>query len=152
VATAVAIISVVATAAVAIAVPFINTWLERQRMRYESSQERFGELRTLIDEAAQRFTDAQTVIVELMTISVGSQKAGAADRLTKLAKAVFRDNTRLALRLGGEHRVYRAHIEAMSPSTRSRRGCESRGMIQRRRIATLSDAESGRSCMSRSNS
>jgi type II secretory pathway pseudopilin PulG len=69
---AIAIISVVATAVVAIVVPFINARLEQQRLQYQATQERFSELRTLLDEAAQRLTEAQTVIVELITRSGGS--------------------------------------------------------------------------------
>jgi acyl-CoA reductase-like NAD-dependent aldehyde dehydrogenase len=116
VADAVAIISVLSSAAVAISVPFINAWLERQRLRYQTSQERFAELRTLLDQSAERLTETQTVLVELLSQGLGkpTRREGAKQRLTELAIEVFQDNARLALRLGGDHRIYQAHSEAMS--------------------------------------
>jgi hypothetical protein len=110
---AVAIISVVSTAVVAISVPFINAWLERQRLRYQGTQERFAELRTLLDEAAQRLTEGHTVLVQLISAAAGKSGKGVENRLTELAVEVFEDNTRLALRLGGGHRLHQAHAEAM---------------------------------------
>jgi hypothetical protein len=107
----VAIISVVSGATVAIVVPFISARLERQRLRYEGSQERFTELRQLLDGAAERLIESLTVLTRFMTPEPDVPLPG--DRLTELAVDLFRDQTRLALRLGGDHEVVSAHRDAM---------------------------------------
>jgi hypothetical protein len=82
----------------------------------ESRTFRGAELRTLLDQSAERLTETQTVLVELLSQGLGkpTRREGAKQRLTELAIEVFQDNARLALRLGGDHRIYQAHSEAMS--------------------------------------
>jgi hypothetical protein len=95
---------------VAIIVPFVVAHLERERLRYQVGLERFGELRTLLDGAAERLIEAVTILVRIMT----APSDAVSDRLTELAVEVFRDQTRLSLRLGGEHEVVVTHQAAMS--------------------------------------
>jgi hypothetical protein len=111
----VAIVSVVSSATVAVAVPFIGARLERQRLRYQQSQERFAELRAQLDVAAEHLTEGVGTIVELISATNGLvTQDDLSHRITELAHTLFQDNTRLALRLGAESEVCLAHNQAMS--------------------------------------
>ena len=124
-ANAVAIISILSTAVVAIIIPFISARLERQRLRFQATQERFAELRTLLDQACQRLTEGQTVLARLIAerLDKSSHEERPEERITELAVEVFQDNTRLALRLGGGHSLHQAHTEAMSVLLRVEAQC-----------------------------
>ena len=62
---AVAIVSVVAGASVAIAVPFINIRLEGRRLRHQTAEEQRKELRGLLDDAAVHLLEAVAAMVEV---------------------------------------------------------------------------------------
>jgi hypothetical protein len=113
----VAIISVVSGATVAMVVPFISARLEQHRLQQQRLQERFAELRTLIDGAAERLIEGQTVWSRMMAIAhadAPGELANLGTRFTELAVDVFRDHTRLSLRLGNDHELVAAHREAQS--------------------------------------
>jgi hypothetical protein len=110
----VAITSVVASATVAIVVPFISARLEQRRLQSQLTQERFAELRTLLDGAAARLFETMGVFVMVISARAGgSAQDRPIERLTELAVEVFRDNVRLSLRLGGGHDVVVTHMHAM---------------------------------------
>jgi hypothetical protein len=113
----VAIISVVSGATVAVTVPFISARLEQHRLREQRTQERFAELRTLLDGAAERLIESQTIWSRMMAVAhkgASGELAELGERFTELAVEVFHDGTRLFLRLGEDHEVVTAHRDAQS--------------------------------------
>ena len=110
----VAIVSVASSATVAVAVPFINARLEQRRLDYEVTQERFGELRTLLDQSAEHLIDSLGDFATIAMRASGDPiPKRPLTRLVELSTEVFRDNTRLALRLGYQHGIVIAHTNAM---------------------------------------
>jgi hypothetical protein len=133
-ANAVAIISVVSTAVVAIAVPLISARLERRRLAWQSRQAQLDELRRLLDDATLRIQEATVVLWEILdvpfpqgpprtmqrlatmersTFSEGalSRIGGLADRYEHKFQEITQDETRLSLRLGPDDSVTKAHAE-----------------------------------------
>jgi hypothetical protein len=111
----VAIISVVSGATVAVAVPLINARLEQNRLREQRTQERFAELRTVLDGAAERLIEGHTVWSRMMAVAhkgASGELADLGERFTEVAVEVFRDDTRLFLRLGESHEAVAAHQDA----------------------------------------
>jgi hypothetical protein len=64
-ATVVALVSVVSSATVAIAVPFINSLLERRRLRQQSLNARLDEVRRLLDSAVQHLFKGYWVLFDI---------------------------------------------------------------------------------------
>jgi hypothetical protein len=65
VAEAIAIVSIVSGAAVAVLVPFINARLERSRLVHQSQDARLEELRGILDAALQQLYVAATIFYEI---------------------------------------------------------------------------------------
>jgi hypothetical protein len=108
----VAIASVVSTASVAIAVPFITSRLEQKRLRYRATGERLSELRGLLDDAAVHLTQALASLHDLEQTSQEERREAAGEQLVQLNDQVFRDNIRLSMRLGREHVLVASHQRA----------------------------------------
>jgi hypothetical protein len=106
---AVAIVSIVSGATVAIAVPFINAMLERRRLRWQSEKARFDELRALLDAAIVHAYEAWTVVYEWEQVEGQKDPQSAEwspERLRALASSmtakfdeVQRDQFRIDVRL-----------------------------------------------------
>jgi hypothetical protein len=130
----VAIISVLSTAAVAIAVPFINARLERRRLAWQSKQAQLDDLRRLLDDANLRIQEATGVLWEILDVPFPQGPPRTMDRLATMERSTFsedelsrigvladryertfqeitQDGTRLDLRLGPDDSVTRAHAE-----------------------------------------
>ena len=108
----VAIASVVSTATVAIAVPFIGAQLERRRLHSQARAERLSELRILLDDSAVHLSQALWGLHELEQDFKPKHREVVADHVVELADQVYRDNVRLSLRLGREHPIFLAHDKA----------------------------------------
>jgi hypothetical protein len=114
VADTVAIVSVASSATVAVAVPFIGAQLERRRLNYQVTQERFGELRTQLDQSAEHMIDGVGVLATIAGWRPDAPRDEMpVDRLGELAIVIFQDNTRLGLRLGYDHGIVMTHSDAM---------------------------------------
>jgi hypothetical protein len=120
----VAIASIVSGATVAVGVPFISSRLERRRLSWEGHQRRLDELRSLLDTAALRFTDALNLFYEINMQINNPPEGDFHPRLTKLAtenteKAdeIMRDGVRINLRVGSDAPVAKAHGRAMTIHT-----------------------------------
>jgi hypothetical protein len=117
---AVAIVSIVAGATVAIAVPFINAMLERRRLRWQSETARFDELRALLDAAIVHAYEAWTVVYEWEQVE-GQKDPQSAEwspkRLRALASAmtakfdeVQRDQFHINVRLPAGAPITEKHL------------------------------------------
>ena len=120
-ATAVAIVSIVAGAAVAIIVPFINARLERSRLGQQSRDARLEELRVLLDGAAQHLYDAVTVLLaiddqwikELPKRELPEETLRRLrEDLMKQTEVIVSDGLRIFLRTPRDAKINRAHEEA----------------------------------------
>ena len=134
-ANAVAIISVVSTAIVAVTVPFISARLERGRLAWQSKQRQLDELRRLLDAAMLRIQEATVVLDEILDVPFPQGPPRTMDRLVTMERSalseddlsrigaftdryerrfqeITQDQTRINLRLGPDDSVTRAHSEA----------------------------------------
>jgi hypothetical protein len=119
VADAVAIVSIVSGATVAIAVPFINAVLERQRLQWQGNQSRLDELRTVVDATLGEMVRANELLYDLA--SPGYSRAPDAPpkrelalELTQRYESVKTLGTRIGLRVGSEDPIARAHGKVLS--------------------------------------
>jgi hypothetical protein len=120
VAEAIALVSIVSGAAVAVLVPFVSARLERTRLTQQSRDARMDELRGLLDEALRHLYLAGTVLYEINEerprelprpdwSAERLKKLG--QRLTEQADVVMQDGLRISLRtppsaaIYGEYRV-----------------------------------------------
>jgi hypothetical protein len=133
----VAIASIISTASVAIAVPFVGAQLERRRLLSQAQGERLSELRTLLDDAAVHLTQALWDLHDLEQDFKPKQRSAATAKVLDSADAVFRDNVRLSLRLGREHPLFLGHDKAR----RTLQGTEAQS---RREQRPVTQAETGR--------
>ena len=109
----VAIVSVAATSAVAIAVPFISARLERQRLRHAAHQAQVDELRRLLDECAGHLTEALSLLWDLSLPEITDEKRAAArSALPAKVDQLVSDSVRLAMRLGDDHEIGDKHVTA----------------------------------------
>ena len=109
----VAIVSVAATSAVAIAVPFISARLERQRLRHTAYQAQVDELRRLLDECATHLTEALSLLWDLSLPEITDEKrALARSALPAKVDQLVSDGVRLGMRLGDDHEIRRKHETA----------------------------------------
>jgi hypothetical protein len=120
---AIAIVSIVSGAAVAIVVPFINSRLERSRMQSQSRDARMEELRGLLDGSIQHLYAAWTSLFEIdeqrqqelprpdlqneFLLHVGGTLAEQAD-------AIVQDGLRIRLRTPPESAIGSAHLAAQN--------------------------------------
>ena len=110
---AVAIVSVAATSAVAIAVPFISARLERSRLRHAAYQAQVDELRRLLDECAAHLTEALSLLWDLSLPEITDEKRAAArSALPAKVDQLVSDSVRLGMRLGDDHEIRRKHETA----------------------------------------
>ena len=110
---AVAIVSVGASAAVAIAVPFISARLERQRLRHTAYQAQVDELRRLLDECATHLTEALSLLGDLSLPEITDEKrAVARSALPAKVDQLVSDGVRQGMRLGDDHEIRRSHETA----------------------------------------
>jgi hypothetical protein len=130
----VAIISVLSTAVVAVAIPFINARLERRRLAWQSKQAQVDELRRFLDDATLRIQEATVVLWEILDVPFPQGPPRTMERLATMERSTFsedelsrigaladryerkfqeitQDKTRLDLRLGPDDSVTRAHAE-----------------------------------------
>jgi hypothetical protein len=108
----VAIVSVVTSGTVAVAVPFINERLTRRRLVFESEQRRYDDLRALLDATLGRMHEALANLHDLGEPHTGEELRATWSAFTVKTDEIFRDQLRLAMRLGDEDPVTRAHDEA----------------------------------------
>jgi hypothetical protein len=115
---AVAIISIVSGATVAVTVPFISATLERRRLRWQTEMARMDELRTLLDTATVHMYEAWTVLYEIEQEfgpeSVGhvvspTRARALAETLTAKFDEVMRDELRLQVRVPDRASVTEKH-------------------------------------------
>jgi hypothetical protein len=117
VADAVAIVSVVSGATVAIVVPFVNSMLERQRLRWQGNQARLDELRSIVDSSLAEMVRVHDLLWDLAELAdspesgptAKERRAALAEELTRAYGAVKTLGTRIGLRLGNEDAVAVAH-------------------------------------------
>lgn len=119
----VAIVSIVAGATVAIAVPFINARLERRRMRWQSETARLDELRALLDTALVHMYEAGTVLYEWEQEAQKDTKSAewSPDRFRALSTSltakfdeVERDHLRIEVRLPDGTPITQKHGRLLS--------------------------------------
>jgi hypothetical protein len=117
----VAIVSIVSGAAVAIGVPFINARLERSRLEQQSRDARLGELRDLLDGAAQHLYRVWTIFYEIEQEVdrelprpewSDNRLRGSGTDVTEQTDVVVEDGIRIALRTEPGAAIVRAHGEA----------------------------------------
>ena len=104
-------------------VPWINARLERLRLREQRRVEAYGEIRALLDEAAQRLIEAETIWLQMAALTAtAAASAGPSSELDELGERLhdvmegaFRDDTRLYLRLGPGSSLVTAHRRANTP-------------------------------------
>jgi hypothetical protein len=122
VAEAIAIVSIVSGAAVAVLVPFVNARLERARLTQQSRDARVDELRGLLDEALQHLYVLGTILYEIneerpreLPRPEWSEKRLQAlgQRLTDQTDIVMKDGLRISLRTPQGAAIYAAHREAV---------------------------------------
>lgn len=122
--TGVAVVSVVATALTAIAVPLLTAVAahrrERQRFRHERLIRDFDELRALLDEAAESIDPYIDAVASMESAhSTAQQDDDPLELMPKLApfqearRHVRTLNGRLVIRLGREHPVVAAYQQAI---------------------------------------
>ena len=132
----VAIVSVVSTAVVAVAVPFISARLERRRLAWESRQRQLDELRALLDASTLRAQEAVVLLNEVREVcapymsnedAVGRVKLFSGEMLrsdvTRLQEAsteyetklqqLIQDGIRIEIRLGSEDPVTKRHLDIL---------------------------------------
>ncbi len=114
----VAIVSIVSGATVAIAVPFINAVLERQRLRWQGNQARLDDLRAIVDSTVGDMVRAHDLIWDIATEAGKHGDDQAPDpelrrlggELTATYEAVKTLGTRIGVRLGAGDDVVVAHL------------------------------------------
>jgi uncharacterized protein YycO len=106
----VAIVSVISGATVAITVPFINSVLERQRLRWQGNQARLDELRSIVDSTIGEMARAHDLLYDIAV--EGDKQGRLAERsaaLTACYLATKTYGTQLGLRLGTDDDVTVSH-------------------------------------------
>lgn len=110
----VAIISVATSGAVAIVVPFVNERLTRRRLLFEAEQRRFDDVRALLDGTLGRMGEAIACLHDFEEPHTVQELHTRWDAFTAVTDEMFRDQLRLAMRLGEDDPITRAHEEARS--------------------------------------
>lgn len=121
---AIAIASVIATATVAIALPFINARTDRVRIRGQLQNERFDELRSVLDLAALALSRADGALgsAELAIEKSQAANAGTTDEtaaqmaLNDAEQSVYEaseQQVRTSIRLGPEAELTITYIDAI---------------------------------------
>lgn len=119
---AIALVSVVSGAAVAILVPFIGARLERSRLVEQSRDVRLEELRGLLDDALQHLYLAGTILYEILEETARelprpdwSEKRllQLGQRLTEQTDVVNRDALRIKLRTPKDAAISAVHQNAV---------------------------------------
>jgi hypothetical protein len=105
----VAIVSVVTSGTVAVSVPFINERLTRRRLLFESEQRRYDDVRALLDATLGRMGEALSYLHDFEDPHTGEELRASWSAFTSTTDEIFRDQLRLAMRLGDDDRVSRAH-------------------------------------------
>jgi hypothetical protein len=127
VAEAIALVSIVSGAAVAVLVPFVNARLERSRLTQQSRVIRVDELRGLLDEALQHLYVLGTILYEvneerpreLPRPDWSEKRLGQlGQRLTAQTDVVMQDGLRISLRTPQGAAIYAAHQEAVDAMLR----------------------------------
>jgi hypothetical protein len=88
----VAIISVLSTALVAIAIPFINARLERRRLAWQSKQAQVDELRRFLDDATLRIQEATVVLWEILDVPFPQGPPRTMERLATMERSTFSED------------------------------------------------------------
>ena len=115
----VAIVAVLSSAAVAITVPFIDSSLERDRLEWQTDEAKREEFRRLLDGSMQRLWSLTQFMVEVQDEQTDEHSTRASRRLlsrraTTFLRQLSLDTERIALRVGAEAAVARAHNGAAS--------------------------------------
>ena len=119
--TTLALVSVIATAAVAIAVPFINAQLEEKRMTLRRREARLDEVRQLLDGALQHLVSADSILVDIQRESLKEPSASEwsptrlrqlGEQLTVVTEQCAEDGNRLGVRIPAGSQVANALGEA----------------------------------------
>jgi hypothetical protein len=113
---AVAIVSVLSTAIVAVAVPFINAKLETKRFRLQVAANRADELRDVLEDVASRAISCHQTLISIRT-AVEREPPKAKERLEAGRQAyidLWESEARVGVRLGTESPVYRTYSELVS--------------------------------------
>jgi hypothetical protein len=127
VAEAIALVSIVSGAAVAVLVPFVNARLERARLTQQSRDARVDELRGLLDDALQHLYVSGTILYEineerprgLPRPDWSDKRLGQlGQRLTEQTDVVQQDGLRISLRTPPSAAIYAAHREALDAMLR----------------------------------
>jgi hypothetical protein len=123
VAEAIAIVSIVSGAAVAVLVPFVNARLERSRLMEKKRDVRVDELRGLLDDALQHLYVAGTILYEIQEEAARelprpdwSEKRllQLGEQLTEQSDVVNQDALRIRLRTPEGAAIFAAYQEAVS--------------------------------------
>lgn len=114
---AIAIVSILSGAAVAIVVPFINARLERSRIEEQSRRVRLEELRGLLDQSVQHLYDAWGLLFDIEQEAQKAIRSTTALRkldatLTKQADVIVQDGLRINIRTPPDASIVTAHREA----------------------------------------
>jgi type II secretory pathway pseudopilin PulG len=121
---AIAIVSILAGAAVAIVVPFIGARLERSRLKEQGREARTAELQTVLEGAAQHLYEAWTILYEvddearrdLPRPKWSDQRLRKlAGRLTDHVDKLSLDSIRITVRRSKESPVSGAYYRAQRP-------------------------------------
>jgi type II secretory pathway pseudopilin PulG len=120
---AIAIVSILSGAAVAIVVPFISARLERSRMKQQSREARTAELHALLDGAAQHLYEAWTILYEVEQVPrelprpewSDQQLRKLSDRLTEHVDTLSLDSIRISVRTSKRSPVTAAFYRARGP-------------------------------------
>ncbi len=119
----IAIISIVATATVAIAVPIINARAERIRLRGQLQNDRLDELRAVLDSAALALSRADELLVTAELAVESSQAADAVETEVQIAEAalsqvdqalreVSNQKVRVSIRVGHQAQIVTTYGQA----------------------------------------
>jgi hypothetical protein len=111
---ALAIVSVVSGAAVAIVVPWITSALERRRLRQQVAESRIDELRAVLDEAAIALGRARSALPTWEVLAQEPDMVGALAESRRAIEAVGAQTERIAVRLGERSEVFSGYNEAQS--------------------------------------
>jgi hypothetical protein len=115
VADAVAIVSVVSGATVAITVPLISSVLERQRLRWQDNQARLDELRGIVDTTLGQMARVADLIFDVQqetstpTAKMPVRLAEISAGLTEAYAAIKAHGLQIGLRLGPKDDIAAAH-------------------------------------------
>lgn len=97
---------------VAIAVPFVNERLTRRRLLFEAEQRRYDDVRTLLDATLGRMGEAMARLHDFEEPHTAEELLARWHAFTATTDEIFRDQLRLAMRLGRHDPVTTAHDDA----------------------------------------